>query len=119
MVHHTSFLSRQHGVLASFLFGACTVQTNICLLSNFVATVGVILPSLQSPVVSYVNVSHLPCWGGLFFHSAACPVTSVIASASQGAPHADFDIIPHSTGLVGQGIQSDQFTDKSNWDINP
>ena len=28
----TSFLSRQHDVMASFSFGACTVKTDFCVL---------------------------------------------------------------------------------------
>ena len=35
VVHRTSFLSRQSDVIASFSFGACTVQTDFCELQIF------------------------------------------------------------------------------------
>ena len=52
VAHHTCFLSRQRDVMASFSFGACTVQTDFCVLHIFRS----LLPGyFEFKYISYLN----------------------------------------------------------------
>ena len=76
VAHHTSFLSRQHDVITSFSFGACSVQTDFCELTfsldigeNIVIFIISVVPTdicqyIEHNVFTWSEVRRMwPCYG--------------------------------------------------------